>query len=115
MATSAQRYRIRVRGHLGPAWSDWFDGFRVSAEPDGDTTLEGPVADQAALHGLLARVRDLGLTLLAVEAGNAAQPGDDEPVPGHTPEGRAAGAVDLKRPRHHLPATDRSRPLEEVP
>jgi hypothetical protein len=59
-------YQIRVRGHLDQRWSVWFDGLTISHEPDGDTTLTGPVADQAALYGLLSRVRDLGLTLVSV-------------------------------------------------
>ncbi len=58
-------YEIRVRGKLGSAWSDWFSGLRVSLEDDGDTLLTGPL-DQAALHGVLRRVRDLGLPLIAV-------------------------------------------------
>jgi hypothetical protein len=59
-------YLIRVRGHLDARWSAWFDGLAITHEPGGDTTLAGPVADKAALYGLLARARDLGLTLLAV-------------------------------------------------
>lgn len=61
------RYRLRVRGHLSAHWSDWFDGFTITPEPDGTTTLEGLVADQPALYGLITRLRDLGLTLLAVQ------------------------------------------------
>lgn len=59
-------YEIQVKGHLDSHWSDWFDGFVITYKADGTTVLSGPVADQAALHGLLARVRDLGLPLLAV-------------------------------------------------
>lgn len=59
-------YEIRLAGRLDPRWSAWFDGLTPSACPDGTTTLRGPVADQAALHGLLARIRDLGIPLLAV-------------------------------------------------
>lgn len=62
-------YRIRLRGHLDTCWSDWFDGFSISYPAQGETLLRGTVADQAALHGLLAKVRDLGLVLLAVESG----------------------------------------------
>lgn len=61
------RYQIRVRGHLDPHWADWFGDMSISHETDGDTMLIGPVADRAALFGLLARIRDLGLTLLAVK------------------------------------------------
>jgi hypothetical protein len=70
MATPEQapaRYRIRIRGHLDPAWSAWFDGRTVDQADDGTTELAGPLADQAALFGLLARLRDLGATLLLVE------------------------------------------------
>ena len=59
-------YEIRVRGNLELRWSDWFDGFRITPQADDETTLVGPVADQPALHGLLAKVRDLGLPLLLV-------------------------------------------------
>ena len=59
-------YEIRIAGHLRPRWSEWFAGFTVTLEPDGTTLLSGPVVDQAALYGLLRRVRDTGLTLIAV-------------------------------------------------
>ena len=62
-------YRIRVEGRLEPRWTSWFDGLELTQELDGTTTLEGQVADQAALHGLLARVRDTGLTLVSVTRG----------------------------------------------
>jgi hypothetical protein len=60
-------YRIRIRGHLDPLWSTWFDDLAIAQQADGTTTLTGQVVDQAALFGLLARLRDLGATLLAVE------------------------------------------------
>jgi hypothetical protein len=60
------RYEIRVNGVLGSGWSAWFDGLQVASDHRGQTTIAGPVADQAALHGLLARIRDLGLELLLV-------------------------------------------------
>jgi len=60
-------YEIRVKGILDSKWADWFDGFTIAPQPDGDTVLTGPVADQAALHGLLSKVRDLGLPLLSVK------------------------------------------------
>lgn len=59
-------YRIRIQGRLERRWSTWFDGMSITAGEDGTTTLRGPVGDQAALHGLIQRVRDLGLTLLEV-------------------------------------------------
>jgi hypothetical protein len=61
-------YELRLSGHLDPRWETWFEGLTLTREPDGTTTLRGEVVDQAALHGLLGRVRDLGLTLLSVEA-----------------------------------------------
>jgi hypothetical protein len=66
MATPAV-YKIRLKGHLTPEWSEWFDNMSITLEPDGDTILLGPVVDQPALHGLLVKVRDLGLTLISVD------------------------------------------------
>lgn len=66
-ATVTERVTIRVLGHLDDARSDWFDGLTIERLAEGHTLLSGEVADQSALHGLLARVRDLGLPLLAVE------------------------------------------------
>ena len=60
-------YRIRVQGRLDPQWSDWFDGFTIVAEPGGRTLLTGRVADQPALHGILAKISNLALPLLLVE------------------------------------------------
>lgn len=62
----AGRYEIRVEGQLDQSWSDWFDGFTLTSVGDGTTTLTGSVVDQAALHGLLGRVRDLGVPLISV-------------------------------------------------
>jgi hypothetical protein len=59
-------YRIRVSGHLDQEWSGWFDGFSINHDADGCTTLTGLVVDQAALYGLIAKARDLGLTLVLV-------------------------------------------------
>jgi hypothetical protein len=59
-------YEIRVNGVLGSGWSAWFDGLQVTSDDHGQTTIAGPVTDQAALHGLLAKIRDLGLELLVV-------------------------------------------------
>jgi hypothetical protein len=60
------RYEIRLEGRLEPRWSAWFDGLELTAGADGTTVLRGPVADQAALHGLLQRLRDLGIPLISV-------------------------------------------------
>ena len=62
----SKKYRIKLKGCLDPDWSDWFEQMEISIDGD-QTILTGPVADQAALHGLLVRIRDLNLTLLAVE------------------------------------------------
>jgi hypothetical protein len=67
-------YQIRIKGHLGREWTGWFEGLTITLEEGGDTLLTGPVVDQAALHGLLKKVRDLGMPLVSVS-----------PVePGHT-------------------------------
>lgn len=59
-------YQIRVRSHLSPDWTDWFEGLTITLEENGDMLLTGPVIDQAALHGLLKKVRDLGMPLISV-------------------------------------------------
>lgn len=74
-------YRIRVKGRLGDDWSDWFDGFRFDHRVEGETALTGLVADQAALHGILCKLRDLGLPLLLVERVEAGGAGKREPAP----------------------------------
>lgn len=65
-------YQIRVTSHLSSGWTDWFDGLTVTLEDNGDTLLTGPVVDQAALHGLLKKIRDLGMSLVSV---NRLEPG----------------------------------------
>jgi hypothetical protein len=65
-------YQIRIKGHLGRQWTDWFEGLTITLEDNGETLLTGPVVDQAALHGLLKKVRDLGMPLLSV---NRVEPG----------------------------------------
>ena len=67
------RYEIRLEGHLDARWSAWFDGLAVTRDSDGTTLIHGVVADQAALHGLLQKTRDLGLPLISV---NYFEPGD---------------------------------------
>jgi hypothetical protein len=67
-------YKIRIKGHLGQQWTDWFEGLTITLEENGDTLLTGPMVDDAALHGLLKKVRDLGMPLLSVnrvESGQA--------------------------------------------
>jgi hypothetical protein len=59
-------YQIRIKGHLRREWTDWFGGLTITLEDNGDTLLTGPVADQAALHGLLKKVRDLGVPLVSL-------------------------------------------------
>jgi hypothetical protein len=65
-ASNAKVYEIRLKGHLDDRWAEWFEGLAITLEEDGDTLLTGPVVDQAALHGLLKKVRDVGLPLLSV-------------------------------------------------
>ena len=68
------RYEIRIKGHLDKRWAAWFDGLTITREDNGETRLSGPVVDQAALHGLLRKVRDLGLPLIAVMEVDPKQP-----------------------------------------
>ena len=59
-------YQIRIKGHLGREWTDWFEGLTITLEDNGETLLTGPVVDQAALHGLLRKVRDVAMPLISV-------------------------------------------------
>jgi hypothetical protein len=70
-------YQIRIKGHLGSQWSDWFGGLTITLEDNGDTLLTGVVVDQAALHGLLRKVRDAGMPLVSVSPATASP----EPAP----------------------------------
>jgi hypothetical protein len=64
---------IRIEGHLSPRWSDWFEGLAITLEDNGQTLLTGPLVDQAALHGVMRKVRDLGIPLLSVVCSKAGQ------------------------------------------
>ena len=65
-ADDSREYEIRVNGHLDARWSAWFDGLSLTKEPDGTTVISGPVVDQAALHGLLQKLRDVGMPLISI-------------------------------------------------
>jgi hypothetical protein len=67
-------YQIRINGHLGRQWTDWFEGLSISLEDNGETLLSGTVVDQSALHGLLKKVRDLGMPLISVTRVTPGQP-----------------------------------------
>jgi hypothetical protein len=71
-------YQIRIHGHLDSQWKDWFEGLALTQEDNGDTLLTGPVVDQAALHGLLKKVRDLAIPLLSVIRVEPTQPTKSE-------------------------------------
>lgn len=93
-------YRILVRGHLEERWSDWLGGLSIQRTEDGCSVLTGPVADQAALHGVIGRIRDLGLPLLAVEC---ASDRCEELAPSVQPEARGSpGRTNKKRGASHL-------------
>ena len=69
-------YEIRVQGHLGNSWSSWFEGMTIRHEENGETVLAGALADQAALHGVLNKIRDLGLPLVELKRKSDSQKGD---------------------------------------
>ena len=66
MLTAPALYRIRIEGHIGPEWSEWFDGLTISSGAGNETLLTGSVVDQAALYGILNKIHDLGIALLEV-------------------------------------------------
>jgi len=72
--TCVPQYEIRVIGHLGSRWAGWFDGLNLINEHEGTTVISGPVVDQAALHGLLAKLRDLGVPLVSVSQLSTSEP-----------------------------------------
>jgi hypothetical protein len=79
MQTATERFEIRVKGHLGPSWSECLSGLEVINTPTGETILVGPIVDQAELYGVLASIRDLNLTLLSVTRIDSDYPsGDDQ-------------------------------------
>jgi hypothetical protein len=76
-------YQLRIEGHLGSQWMEWFDGLTITLTENGDTLLTGQVIDQAALHGILKKIRDLGMPLLSVNVVDPNQPdmaGFDKPL-----------------------------------
>lgn len=103
-------YQIRVLGHLDPHWSTWFTGLTLTQEDDGTTSLSGVVTDQAELHGLLAKVRDIGATLLSVTPVDtlATSPSSDTAT-GDTP------ASDITPSRQHQPGPHHGTPQGRSP
>jgi hypothetical protein len=79
--TTPSFYQIKVKGHLDPRWSEWFDRLAITHEPNGETLLTGPVADQAALLGLLLKLHDLNLTLLSLHRLKPDSAETDHPPP----------------------------------
>ena len=69
----SRSYEIRVKGHLAPRWADWFDGMTLTPSSDGTTLIHGPVVDQAALHGLLRKLSELGLPLVSLAPAKGAE------------------------------------------
>jgi hypothetical protein len=84
-------YRIRIQGHLDQRWTAWFDGLALTYDGEGTTILQGHVADQAALHGLLTKVRDTGLPLLSVTREGPSSEGAATSDPQHTPPRQEPG------------------------
>jgi hypothetical protein len=81
-------YRIIIKGHLDPEWSDWFDGLTITLLDNGETMLIGPLIDQTALHGVLIKIRDLGLPLLELSRIETGRKHKSNPVVPQEEEGR---------------------------
>ena len=86
-------YEIRVQGRLDQRWSEWFDGLAITYDADDNTVLRGPLVDEAALHGVLIKVRDLALPLLAVNRVGALGEEQERQISGETPLARHASQV----------------------
>ena len=95
-----QQYEIRVQGHLDARWTDWLYGLTFTRERDGTTTLAGPLMDQAALHGLLARIRDLGLPLVSLRRVCPDRP-DSEVSQGSQDSEEGRTGMNANNPRRH--------------
>jgi hypothetical protein len=83
-----ETYRIRIEGHLAAHWADWFDGMTITRLESGETVIEGPIVDQAALHGMLNHIRDLGLPLLSVDRIESGESVNDETGETHVSDER---------------------------
>jgi hypothetical protein len=83
-------YRIIIKGHLDPEWSDWFDGLTITLVDNGETMLTGPLVDQTALHGVLIKIRDLGLPLLGLSRIETGWEHESNPFVPQEEEGRGA-------------------------
>ena len=91
--TCLPQYEIRVNGHLGSRWAAWFDGLNLTTEDDGTTVLRGSVVDQAALHGLLAKLRDLGIPLVSLTELTAGEPPEPSNLSNHPSSHNTSGAT----------------------
>ncbi|MCU1455708.1 MAG: hypothetical protein JWN46_3854 [Acidimicrobiales bacterium] len=90
---SVPLYELRVGGHLSPRWAAWFDGLDVTADDDGTTVIRGSVVDQAALHGLIQKVRDIGIPLVSLSQSLPDAAGDLPALPNHPIPDNPAGAT----------------------